>query len=194
LTCLVSRCSFFPLVEQLIGGIASQREYANFFEGRDRGEKELWVIKSLFESMERVSDCAYEKPRIPKENPPNKIAEDKKGNVIGLEVTEVVDEETVKAYEKRRGHHKIWDGQELLGKLEQRLLDKDKRIYIGGPYFKRVLVFHADETFLDPEEIIPLMNEHEFPKTAQINEAYLLFSYDPRPRKYPYVKLHITSD
>ena len=95
------------LVEQLIRDIASQRKYANFFEGRDRSAKELGVVKSLFQSMERVSECPYEKPCLAKEDPPDIIAEDKKGNVIGLEVTEFVDKETVKAYEKRRGYYKI---------------------------------------------------------------------------------------
>lgn len=181
-----------PWLREIIKTIKKQRKYASFFEGPDKDIKELWVLKLLFESMSKTHSCPYKNPLSSTKDPPDCIADDTNGNKIGFEISELVDERSVRQGQRGQQELKIWENEELIEKLKEIVCEKDKKEYHGGPYFKIVLVIFTDEFCLDPETIIPVVYNHTFPETYQINEVYFLFSYDPRIHTYPYVKLNIS--
>lgn len=181
-----------PWLKELVDIIKRQRKHASFFEWPDKEIKEVGVVKRLFESMENACGCPYSSPRSLEKDPPDCIALDRNGKTVGIEVSELVDQDTVRRFEQGNGDYKLWQKKEALQKLESILLQKDRKHYQGGPYSKLVLVIFTDEPFLDPDEVIPVIEKHDFPKTAQISDAYLLFSYDARIHGYSFVKLKLS--
>lgn len=181
-----------PWLKQLIDILKRQRKHAGFFEWPDKPIKELGVVKRLFESMEKSGGCPYANPQSTDKDPPDCIAFDIDGNIIAVEVSEIVDQDTVRQAARGSADWKFWNEKEVLDRLERILLSKDKKHYHGQPYSKIVLVIFTDEPFLEPNDMVPTIEMHQFPKVTTINEAYLLFSYDPRVHSYPFVKLIIS--
>ena len=58
---------------------------------------------------------------------------------------------------------------------------------------KLILVIHTDEFVINFQTLKPVLEIHEFKKTNQISEVYLLFSYDPEISNFPNIKLKITA-
>jgi hypothetical protein len=178
-----------PWVQELIDIIKRQRKHAGFFEWPQKDTKELGVVKCLLESLEKAGGCSYFNPRSAKKDPPDCVAQDKSGNMVGIEVSELVDLKTVRDAQQNKAYPKYWDRQAVLNKIQSIISKKDQKKFRGGPYSSIVLVIFTDETFLDPDDVIPYLQQHEFAKTNQVDEIYLLFSYDPRYHTYPFCKL-----
>ena len=180
-----------PWLQGLIDIIKRQRKHASYFEWPQKDTKELGVVKSLIESLEKAGCYPYFKPNSTKKDPPDCIAQDNTGNVVGIEVTELVDLKTVRDAQQNKAYPKYWDRQEVLDRVQWIISEKDQKNFYGGPYSKIILVIFTDEPFIDPDEVIPYLQQHEFAETNQIGEIYLLFSYDPRYHTCPYLKLKL---
>jgi hypothetical protein len=178
-----------PWLQALIEIIKKQRKHASFFEWPQKDTKELSVVKCLLESLGKTGSCSYFNPSSVKKDPPDCIAQDKSGNIVGIEVSELVDLKTVRDAQQNKAYPKYWDKQEVLDQIQSIISKKDKKKFHEGPYSSIVLVIFTDETFLDPDDVIPYLKQHKFAKTNQIDEIYLLFSYDPRYHTCPFRKL-----
>jgi len=178
-----------PWLRELIEIIKSQRKHAGFFEWPQKDTKELGVVKCLIESLEKDGYYSYSDPNSYKKDPPDCIARDNSGKGVGIEVSELVDLKTVKDAQQNKASPKYWDREEVLDKIQSIILKKEQKKFHGGPYSSIILVIFTDETFLDPDDVIPYLQQHEFKNTKQITDIYLLFSYDSRHNKYPYLKL-----
>jgi hypothetical protein len=82
-----------------------------------------------------------------------------------------------------------WDRPQFLGKLQGRLSDKDSKVLKGGPYDEYTVLVHTDEPALTADIVEQWLSDYLFAKPTQIHRAYLLLSYDPRRRGYPYFRL-----
>ena len=178
-----------PWVQELIEIIKRQRKHANFFEWPQKDTKELCILKCLIESLEKEGCSSYSDPHSSVKDPPDCIARDNSGKLVGIEISEFVDLKTVRDAQHNNDYPKYWVKQEVIDETQSIIQKKDRKKFHGGPYSTLVLIIFADETFLDPDEVIPYLKQHEFERTNQIDEIYLLFSYDPRYHKYPYIKL-----
>ena len=183
-----------PWLQELIDIIKRERKHASFFEWPQKDTKELGVVKCLIESLEKAGCYSYFDPNSTKKDPPDCVARDNNGKVVGIEVSELVDLKTVRDAQQNKAYPKYWDKQEVLDKIQSIVLKKDRKKFHGGPYSSIILVIFTDETFLDPDDVIPYLQQHEFAKTNQIGEIYLLFSYDSRCYTYPYLKLKKTDN
>jgi hypothetical protein len=82
----------------------------------------------------------------------------------------------------------------VIQELQQIILKKDSKKYIGGPFEKLILVIPIDEPALTSQRLKPVLDEHIFERPRQLQEAYLLFSYSPETRNYPYIQLKLTAN
>jgi len=171
--------------------IKRQRKYASFFDWRKKDEKEIGMVETLFESMKLQGINTFQNLRISQKDPPDCIAKDQSDNLIGLEVSEFVDEEAVRLNAQGKDVYRDWTIDEIVKKLEIIITEKDSKTFHGGPYKKLILVIHTDEFVLDFQTLKPVLETHEFRKTNKIAEAYLLFSYDPEIERFPYIQLKI---
>jgi hypothetical protein len=170
-----------------------QRKYASFFEWskREKSIKEKGIVESLLESLSRHGIANYKNLRSSINDPPDILAETLDGALIGFEVRELVDQKVVELNEKGKEVYREWTTSEVIHELQKIILEKDIKDYIGGPYEKLILVIPTAEPVLTHIQLKTVLDTHIFNKTKKLQEAYLLFQYDPAIKGYPYIQLRI---
>jgi hypothetical protein len=167
------------------------RRYASFFEWYDKGTKELGVVDTLVAALNDAGRLAFHSPREHAPDPPDCVALDPAGNPVAIEVAEVVCE--VAARLNAQGHQvfRQWSPGDLPRHIARELADKDAKRYHGGPYAQVVCCLFTDEPALTVAQAVEELTDARFGPFAQLTSAYLLFSYDPTTRSYPYVALRL---
>ena len=91
--------------------------------------------------------------------------------------------------------YREWSDQAVRQKIEQILMSKDRKAHHGNLYGKLILVIHNDEVELPSFRFFPILDASPFPRPRNIDEAYLICSYEPNlgnaPNPYPYLKLNL---
>jgi hypothetical protein len=110
------------------------------------------------------------------------------GVFSGVEVTELVDEETlaqsIRATREREAGTEpsqpeaclVWDRDSLLSKLRDIIDRKERKTQKGGPYERYALIVHTDETFLNRENTSRFLEGATF-HTNLITDVFLGLSY-----------------
>jgi hypothetical protein len=189
-----------------------RRKYASFFEPhptaridlRDTEEfkqrKEADIVNYWLDVKEQVDEIRFESIRRNYTDPPDFIAFDQNNARLAIELTELVDQQTVELNEQENNYYRKWNDEDLINKIEYLIHEKDGKSYHEGPYSKIILVIFTDEPTLSYKRCNQILNHHTFTEVNQINETYLLFSYDPNFDEdiyhLPFIKLLIqkTSD
>lgn len=168
------------------------RGYAGFFEWPNRDQKELGIALRLFEGLEAREGLRYRQARArgSGNDPPDVEVLDSAGQLIGIEVTELVDSDAIKSY--KAGNHwdwAEWDEQKFAQHLEARVRAKDNPSEVkGGTYAEYWLLVHCDEPELSIAEVRKHMASIPFFATTLITTGFLLLSYHPN-EGYPYIRL-----
>ena len=174
---------------------AKDRGYASFFDWPDRDQKEVGIVISLFESILEKEGVHYSglRARGQGNDPPDCEALAPDGSPIGIEVTELVDEEGIKnAKAGPRYDWATWDKGKVELYLRVRISAKDKSTGLnGGPYARYWVVIHCDEPELNHERVQGLLTGWTGPETTLIDDVFLLFSYDPQHDLCPYIRLPV---
>ncbi|MEI2635527.1 MAG: hypothetical protein V9E92_01525 [Methylotenera sp.] len=175
---------------------AKSRGYADFFGwSTNRDLEELGVLQSFAESLKIKNSLFFNnlKSRERPNDPPDCEAINLQGLRIAFEVTELVDPDAIQAFKAGR-HYDFaeWPSEKFHSRLSERLMTKDARYtslkdtpYLGG----YVIVVFTDEPALPRPIIETLLKNWEPPKLSFTSSAYLLLSYDPSIKTYPYFKL-----
>ena len=173
-----------------------QRKYASFFEWykREKSIKEKGIVESLLESLSMDGTTMYQNLRASENDPPDVLAETMGGVLVAFEVRELVDQPAIELNERGEQVYRDWTNSEVIQEIQKIIDEKDTKNYIGGPYEKWILVIPTDEPVLTHWQLKPLLDAHEFKETRQLNEAYLLFSYDPAIKGYPYIQLRFAAN
>ena len=176
--------------------IKIRRKYASFFEWhkREKSIKEKGAVESLLESLSRDGAARYQKLRASENDPPDVLAETLDGDSVGFEVRELVDQSAIELSEKGKEVYRDWTNSDVIQEIQKIIDEKDTKDYIGGPYKKLILVIPTDEPVLTHRHLKPVLDTHEFKQTRQLHEAYLLFSYDPGIKGYPYIHLRFAAN
>lgn len=128
-------------------------------------------------------------------DPPDFVAQDKIGDLTAIELTELVSNEAIHRnirVSKLDEHvYRDWSNEEVIAGIEERLADKDRKQFHGGPYKEIHLVIHVDEPVISPSEYVPILSKTSFAARQQISRGFVLFSYDPQVRGYPLVELRL---
>jgi hypothetical protein len=179
------------IADELDAVMRNRRNYAAFWEWPDKKVKEWDVVCELLRSMHAKGDCRYTQPESVDDDWPDCVIRDSAGIQVGVEVTEFVDQKAVEMREKGMNVYREWNDQEVREKVEQRLASKDEKAHHGGLYGKVILVIHTDEVFdLQSFRLFPILDASPFPRPRNIDEAYLICSYEPG-LGYPYIRLNL---
>jgi hypothetical protein len=174
---------------------ARDRGYASFFEWPDRDQKEVGVVLSLFESLLAKEGLHYSNLRARGQgnDPPDCEAAAADGRRIGIEVTALVDSQGIKNAKAGRGYYwATWDKAKLESYIVSRISAKDDAVNLkGAPYDQYWMVIHCDEPELSHDRVCALLCDWSGPVTRLLDEAFLLFSYDPGHRICPYIRLPV---
>lgn len=90
--------------------------------------------------------------------------------------------------------YRDWTIPEVVQELQKIITEKDSKTFKGEHYQKLILVIPTAEPVLIHKELKPILDHHVFNQTRQLNEAYLLFQYDPESESYPYIQLNLAAN
>lgn len=166
------------------------KKYAPFFEWPEKNRKELGIVENLIESLNKNIN-QYHSPESYKNDPPDCICRNETGELVAIEVSEVVCEDAARENSQGNDVYRVWRFGELTEHIAQRLIEKDKKTYDGGPYAEMVICLFTDEPSLRLEEITHELDTHNFGHFTQITSGYLMFSYNAHKKTYPVLKLNI---
>ncbi len=181
--------------DQFYENVKDIRRYASFFEWPEKHHKELEVVLTLNEALQADGEPLLGSVEPHCDDPPDCVGTDSAGRRVGIEVTELVDQEVIEHNVGAPDGRQLiagWTTSELLDRLGRIVGKKDSKCYNGGPYERLILVIHCDEAWINSQQYdLDDALTHFCSRTAQISEAYLLFSYRPAPREegyYPYFR------
>jgi hypothetical protein len=148
----------------------------------------LGVVKKLLESMGINGEKLYNSPVPYKPDPPDCVAKNKNGKLVGFEVTALVDPNEIRENVKGNAVYRDWPAQEIILEIQKRLDEKDKKVFHGGPYVRKIVVLHTHNVVIEQEHP-EVIKSHFFEPLSQLQEAYVLLEYQPAIKRYPYIKL-----
>ncbi len=175
-----------------------KRGYSDFFAWPHNRQLEEWaVVDALKESLEKANAGFFHSlvAHGRGNDPPDCEAILQDGGKLGIEVTELVDEEAIMAFKNGLTSYSAeWNETKLTDFLAKRLSVKDASKNIkGGPYELYVLVIYTDEPQLTYEFAEQVLSGHIFKAYSLIDRAFLLMSYDEQYHSCPYIELTIKS-
>ena len=123
-------------------------------------------------------------------DPPDCEAEGLDGKLIGIEVTELVDQSSVNA--AARGSFYEWKNwkDDFLPKLEEILQGKDSPDLKGVSYSQYVLLVHSDEPWLELDYVERCWRTNTFKEKSIIERAFFIM-YEPLKPTHACFELNI---
>lgn len=175
---------------------ANDRPYAGYFAWRsDRAVEEIGVVQSFHESLEHCGEGFFHSfsARGPGNDPPDCEALSTAGDRIAIEVTELVDGESIAAAKINAPLNWTPFTKSALSRLlSERIAKKDNPSDVkGGPYKQYLLVIYCDDPRVLDYELIEHVRGSRFSSTRLLNRAFLLFSYSPWEKCCPYIELNL---
>ena len=187
-------------IKGILEGIARSRGYADSFEWRpDRDLEEYSVVKLFCEALEKEGKSFIDSNSIFSRgrgnDPPDCEANDLDGNLIGIEVTELVDPQAIIASKKDQVYDWAeWDKTKLIDAINNRLEEKDIPGQIkGGPYTSYILIIYTDEPVLNADYAKTLLKEYRFARRNLIDKAFLFIFFDLKYKTYPCIELEFAT-
>ncbi len=175
---------------------ANARPHAGYYSWQtDRDVEELGVVQTFHESLTHSGDAFFHsyQARGRGNDPPDCEAQAPGGSRVGIEVTELVDGDSIAA--AKSGAHIPWEPfaeGHLFGLLVERIKKKDNPVDVkGGPYDEYVLIIYCDEPRVLDYGLIQFVRGAVFPPTTLIDRAFLLLSYSPWEGFCPYIALNL---
>ena len=183
------------IADELDAVIRKRRKYSAFFDWPDKKIKEWDVVCELLRSMRARGDYRYtNKVESVDDDWPDCVIRDVGGVQVGVEVTELVDQKAIEMCERGNNVYREWSDQAVREKVAQILNRKDEKAHHGDLYGKLILVIHNDEIDLPSFRLFPILDASPFLRTRNIDEAYIICSYEPKldnaPNPYPYITLN----
>ena len=167
------------------------RQYASFFEWYDKGTKELGVVGTLVEALAQAGETGLHSPVEFSPDPPDCVCRNAAGELVAIEVAEVVCEEAARLVAQGHDVYRNWRPGELQAHVARELSDKDSKVFHGGPYEQVICCLFTDEPALSPSEAEMELRGKTFGPFNQLTGAYLLFSYSAERKAYPVIRLDL---
>ncbi len=167
------------LAQLLREAISKKRTYAGFWSWPDREVAELDVARDLLESIARESgnDPWKVRSRGAGNDPPDCEAVDEHGKRVGIEVTELVDQQHAGGESTNWSE---WDEVKTRAYVGERLARKDDPSKVkGGPYQHYYVILFTDEPMVPARRLRDLLQHVTFGPFRLIDRAWVLASYEP---------------
>lgn len=107
------------------------------------------------------------------------------GEVVGIEVTELVDDKLLKRNISARERndpsavqYRIWDQELLVTELQKIIARKENGHWKGGPFARKILVIHTSEFTLTAKLVSELLVGQRF-QTQFFSDVVLALQYEP---------------
>ena len=178
-------------ISDIVDLLSSRRKYASFFEWIDKEGKELGVGEELLKALNSAGSLQLSNLAPCNPDPPDLACRNAQGDLIGIEVSEIVCEEAVRLNQQGQDVYRIWQPGELQAAITERLARKDRVTLRGGPYQSLYVCLFTDELMLTHPSASADLADAVFGPFNQITHAFLLFSYQPDTKSNPVIRLRI---
>ena len=158
--------------------LKDRRKYASFFEWPNKQVKELGIVQDFVEELSRHG-LVWRDARVYQPDPPDCVCFDENGNIIALEVVELVSREAIERNQRGEDVLCIWTPQDIKSGIDSILSGKDRKTFNGGPYAEIAVVIHTDEPLMILEEVKDALAGFTFGPFDNVTKAFLTFSYMP---------------
>ena len=182
----------------------NRQMHAGFFSWKDKPVGEKGAVESLNESLKKCGQPAFLAVKSRSNDPPDCEARSFDGKRIGIEVTELVDEDSRAASQPNRKKPLTQDKISKLHRrpryaehefekfIRDRIGEKDKQSSVkDGPYDEYVLIICCDEARALYAPLIEYLRGCEFGPTELVDRVFFLISYDPQKECCPFVELKL---
>lgn len=139
--------------------------------------------------MELRNEGNFHSFEVPKKDPPDCVILDVQERKIAVEITEFVNEQSVRDHAQGKPVDYFWYHNDVIDKINTIIKEKDSKSFFGGPYFQKWLIIHCDEPSMTYRNYLQDLSDNIFLKLNQIDLVYFLFSSDPYEGCYPYIIL-----
>jgi hypothetical protein len=168
--------------------IGKKRKWNSYWDWPDRAVKERGIVADIL--RQSGIQVTHLTSRPSGQDPPDCEAV-LDGHFSGVEVTELVDQETLEQSIRARDEREaggdpikaevflLWNRRQLLSALQARIDAKDRN-WKGGPYKRYVLVIHTDEFSLDRGTVARFLEGATF-KTQLLTDVFLGLSFGSDP-------------
>jgi len=169
------------------------RKYASYFQWHNREIMELGICKHLATFFHREGLGEVTAYKLGEDPPDCIITID--GQDVAVEITELVDSNAIKEQVKYNVAYPDgteWNRDNLAEKINEILEKKDSPSNgdaLREKYPRYLLLIHVDEPELMHPDFERLFDVSLLNTTSLIDEAYIVFSYDPRVQVCPVKRL-----
>lgn len=169
------------------------RQHANHFNWHVKEIKEIGIAHDFFFQLENVAEDKLVKIDNA-EDPPDVRVVTSTGKIMGIEITELVNEKAIELQIKKDEGYVYellkWDKEYTLSRIQEIINEKNKLCeQIPPDYHLRVLLIHTDEPKLRSRVIKEYIGDHQWPESPSFDEIYLLVGYDPETGRTELIKL-----
>src|ERR1035437_5716208 len=181
------------ILPKILEARKKRKGYATFFDWPNKRTKERGIVCDLLKSIEDTEGyCEIKTVRANESDPPDCIGTTVDKKLVAFEVTELVDQKTVEMNRMGRQARKEWPPDKLLEKLKNIIRNKDSKTFHGGPYSKITLVIFTDEPEVRSADCDAILDGQILGQCRSITDCYLLLSYQPGRKFYPYFMLAVS--
>lgn len=172
------------------------RQHAGYFTWlTDRTIEEVGVVQSLYETLDQHGQGFFHsyKSRGENNDPPDCEALSLESEKIGIEVTELVEGDSIAASMRKQPIlWEPWKTEELYELLRDRIKKKDDPPQVkGGPYSQYILIIYSDEPRILNYQLIEFVRTCRFGPTKLLDRVFFLMSYSPWEKCCPYIELKL---
>jgi len=170
------------------------------------------LLAGLHQHGERLLSDVRPRPETKPQTPPDVLATNETGGLVGIEVVELVDQELIEtnlplskarfqAMDAATTHKerlavdhpekvRVWSGREVLDEAARLIAEKDAKPFVedGTPYAERWLVMCTAEPFVAWGDFSRELPGRTF-TASQFDRIYLVRDYDPVSRRHPWWRI-----
>lgn len=172
--------------------------YASYFSwSTNREQEEIGVVQSFCESLEQDGKRFFHSysSRGRGNDPPDCEAVSNDGQRIAIEVTELVDSESIrKAARGGCPNFEPFTKEGLYERLSKLLAEKNVKLSRAkdSPYEQCILLIFCDDPRAKDNALLEYVRASSFLATDHIDKAFLLYSYCPWEKCCPYIELNLS--
>lgn len=170
------------------------RSHAGYFAWEANSSiEEAGAVQCFSESLEHKEQSFFHSIKSREIDPPDCEAVNAQGETIAIEVTELVDGNSIaNARQNKPIPWEPWSIEKLDQTISDRIKRKDNPKEVnGGPYAEYILLIYSDEPAVLDFDLIEHIKNKCYGPTNLITRAFFLTSYSPWEKCCPYLELKL---
>jgi len=181
------------LLDNLAKTYALKRRHASFWNFHKKSTKELGALSEIFARLQNDLGSKILEWDLCEKDPPDirMVLSDQR--VIGVEVTELVNEAAIQAQITNPSGYQLelscFGLPEGVNAIRNIVRNKEQKLLALTGYDQLCLLIHTDEPYFQSQDFIKFPDPILAKPSGVFDSVYLLFSYEPDKQQCPVLNL-----